>query len=113
LRNILDPNDAISRSPPRDPRDLFIAASHSHVVSLDNLSALKDWLSDALCRLATGGGYATRTLYTDRDEELFNTCRPIIINGIADVVTRPDLADRTILLSLGPIGEDKRITEAD
>ena len=39
----------------------MIAANNGWVVALDNISYLPPWLSDALCRLSTGGGFATRT----------------------------------------------------
>jgi hypothetical protein len=55
LRSFADPSVAPLRSAPRDDRDLIIAASNSWVVALDNLSTVQPWLSDALCRLATGG----------------------------------------------------------
>ena len=93
---LVDPNLAPLRSLPREDRDLFIAANNGHVIVFDNVSGLPDWLSDSLCRLATGGGFATRQLYTDGDEVLFDAMRPIILNGIEDFVSRPDLADRTI-----------------
>ena len=67
LRSLIDPNTAMLRAEPREPRDLMIAATNSWVVALDNLSDLRPWLSDALCRLATGGGFSTRELYTDND----------------------------------------------
>ena len=82
------------RSLPREERDLFIAATNGHVLAFDNVSGLPAWLSDALCRLATGAGFAARQLYTDQDEVLFAACRPIILNGIEDIVSRSDLADR-------------------
>jgi hypothetical protein len=44
---------------------------------------------------------------------LFDVTRPIALNGIDDVVTRPDLADRAIMLTLELIGEEKRRTEDD
>jgi hypothetical protein len=46
---------------------------------------LSPWLSDALCRVATGGGYATRALYTDQDEVLIDRTRASLLNGIEDV----------------------------
>jgi hypothetical protein len=94
LRALLDPNTAPLRALPREDRDLFIAASNGHVLAFDNVSALPAWISDTLCRLATGGGFAVRQLYTDQDEVLFDATRPVILNGIEDIVTRPDLADR-------------------
>jgi hypothetical protein len=91
LRNTIDPNWAPLRSPPKEVRDLAIAATNGWVVALDNLSYLPHWLSDALCVLSTGGGFATRTLYTDDEESIFSFRRPVIINGIAEVAERGDL----------------------
>jgi len=71
------------------------------------------WISDTLCRLATGGGFAVRQLYTDQDEVLFDAARPVILNGIEDIVTRPDLADRAMFLTLEPIPEDRRRPETE
>lgn len=51
LRALTDPNSAPIRSLPREERDLFIAATNSHVLAFDNVSGLPGWLSDALCRL--------------------------------------------------------------
>ena len=112
LRALLDPNTAPLRALPREERDLFIAANNGHVLAFDNVSSLPAWISDTLCRLATGGGFAARQLYTDQDEMLFDACRPVILNGIEDMVTRPDLADRQLFLTLEPIPEDKRRPEA-
>ena len=71
------------------------------------------WLSDTLCRLATGGGFATRQLYTDSEEVLFDAVRPIILNGIEDMISSPDIADRAIFLTLAPISETRRRTERE
>ena len=111
LRALLDPNTAPLRALPREDRDLFIAASNGHVLAFDNVSGLPAWISDTLCRLATGGGFAVRQLYTDQDEVLFDAARPVILNGIEDIVTRPDLADRAVFLTLEPIPEERRRPE--
>jgi hypothetical protein len=111
LRALVDPNTAALRTTPRDERDLVIAATNSWLIALDNLSHLSDWLSDALCRLATGSGFATRELYTDAEEAIFAAQRPIVINGIEELATRGDLLDRSILLYLPTISEDKRQDE--
>jgi hypothetical protein len=60
LRALIDPNVAPVRSASREERDLFIAASNGHLLAFDNLSHLPAWTSDALCRLASGGSFATR-----------------------------------------------------
>jgi len=111
LRALVDPSMAPVRALPRDERELFIAASHSHVLAFDNLSGLPPWLSDTLCRLTSGGAFSTRRLFTDQDEIVFAAARPIILNGIEDIITRPDLADRAILLTLAPIAERQRRPE--
>ena len=113
LRALLDPNTAPLRALPREDRDLFIAASNGHVLAFDNVSGLPAWISDTLCRLATGGGFAVRQLYTDQDEVLFDAARPVILNGIEDIVTRPDLADRAVFLTLEPIPEERRRPEQE
>ena len=113
LRALLDPNTAPLRALPREDRDLFIAASNGHVLAFDNVSGLPAWLSDTLCRLATGGGFAVRQLYSDNDEVLFDASRPVILNGIEDIVSRPDLADRALFLTLEPIPEERRRPEAE
>ena len=112
LRLLTDPSKVKERRLPREDRDLHIHANNSHVLAFGNVSALPDWLSDSLCSLATGGGFATRTLYTDQDEQLFNAMRPVILNGI-EFTTRSDLADRVIFLKLPPIRDAKRRTEQD
>ena len=99
-------------SPPREERDLLVAARNSWVIAFDNLSGIKEWLADALCRIATGGGSSARQLYTDSEEVLFEAMRPVVLNGIPDLATRPDLADRAIILKLPTIHETERRTEA-
>jgi hypothetical protein len=113
LRNLIDPNIAPLRSEQRDARDLMIAATNSWIVALDNLSRLPVWLSDALCRLSTGGGFATRTLYENDEETLFMAMRPITLNGIEELATRSDLLDRSVIIHLPAIPPDKRKTEAE
>jgi hypothetical protein len=111
LRALVDPSVAPVRALPREERELFIAAHNGHVMAFDNLTGLPAWLSDTLCRLTSGGAFALRRLYTDQDEVLFTAARPVILNGIEDVITRPDLADRAILLTLAPITEAQRRAE--
>jgi hypothetical protein len=111
LRRLVDPHSTLLRSPPRDVRDLMIAATNSWVVGYDNLSGLPDWLSDALCRLATGGGFGTRTLYENNEETFFYAKRPVILNGIDEFVHRNDLLDRCLVLELPLIPGAKRREE--
>jgi hypothetical protein len=111
LRSLVDPNSAPLRSLPRNDRDLFISANNGYALAFDNVSKLPPWLSDSLARLATGGGFGTRELYTNGEESLFEAMRPIILNGIEDFVTRGDLADRAVVLTLRGIPDNARRDE--
>jgi hypothetical protein len=70
-------------------------------------------LANGLCCLATGAGSAYRTLYSDADETMTSVARPILLNGINDVVKRPDLLDRSVAVVLDPIPDSARKTEAE
>jgi len=113
LRSLIDPNQSPLRSRPRDERDLMIAANNSWIVAFDNLSGISADLSDNLCKLATGAGFSTRELYSNDDEILFNSKRPILFNGIEELANRPDLLDRSLILNLPRISEENRKTEAE
>jgi hypothetical protein len=52
-----------------------------------------------------------RCLFHTSAVHRFAAARPVILNGIEDVVTRSDLADRVILLTLAPIAERQRRPE--
>ena len=113
IRVLLDPNQAPVRSGPRAEHDLVIAAKNGWMIALDNLSSIPSWLSDALCRLSTGAAFATRQLYTDDNEVLFAACRPIVMNGIPDLATRGDLADRALVFQQPQLEDDKRLDETE
>ena len=113
LREIIDPNEASLRQTPRNDHDLIISASNSWVLCLDNLSHIPIRLSDSLCRLSTGGGFATRELYTNTEEQLFHVQRPVIVNGIEELAVRGDLIDRTIVVNLPQITEEQRWPERE
>src|SRR5262245_64157838 len=96
LKALIDPNSAPLRSLSREERELMIAANNGYLLAFDNLSGLPVWLSDALCRLASGGSFAVRQLYSDDEEVLFEAARPILLNGIEEVPCGPSA------LSLAP-----------
>jgi len=108
LRNIIDPNVACLRAPPKDEEDLYITATLLHVLPFDNLGRLPEWLSDALARIATGIAFAKRKLFTDMDETLLTAEKPIAINSIVDVVGAADLGERSIFITPPVIEKSRR-----
>jgi len=111
IKNLIDPSCAPLKTLPRDERDLMIAARNAWLLVFDNLSGLPPWISDAICRLSTGGGFSTRELHTDDSEIIFDSQRPQVLNGIDDISTRPDLCDRSIIICLPVIPKDQRKDE--
>jgi hypothetical protein len=111
FRRLIDPNGAELRNDTRDERDLLLAAKNGWMLALDNLSYLRNDLSDAICRIATKGAFATRALYTNDEEFFLEVCRPVLLNGIPPLASRADLADRAIVLTLPAMTDDRRRSE--
>lgn len=100
LRDFIDPNQVNLRAKPKNRESLFVSAENSHLISYENLSHLQSELQDAFCTLATGGGFADRTLYTNKEESIIDVKRPVVLNGISVLVTAQDLLDRTIHIDM-------------
>jgi len=113
IRSLIDPSSAMLRSAPKNEHNLMIAAQNGWLLGFDNLSNIKADMSDSLCRLATGGGFSTRKLYSDGEESIFEATRPICLNGITEFATRDDLLDRSLIIKLPTIPPSKRKDEKD
>ncbi len=112
-RRLIDPSAALLRALPANQRDFMIEAHNTWVLAYDNVSAISTPLSDSLCRIATGGGFSTRTLFSDYDHTLFDAQRPVIFTAIDDFVHRSDLIDRCIFLHLPTIPDKERRLEQE
>lgn len=113
IRSLVDPSMQPLQTFPENERDLAIKANGTWVLAVDNLSGLSAKMSDILCKLSTGGGFSTRKLHTDDEEMVFNSMRPIILNGIDDIAKRPDLLDRALVLNLPAIDQSQRKEERE
>ncbi|GMU61127.1 MAG: hypothetical protein AMXMBFR34_28900 [Myxococcaceae bacterium] len=113
LRRLSDPNKADVRAQPRNEENLMVSARNGKMMIIDNISNIPVWLSDALCRLATGGGFATRELFTNLSEVIVEACQPVVLTGIDDSVSRSDLLDRCLLIELPPIDPALRRSEVE
>jgi hypothetical protein len=103
IRDLIDPNKVNLRAAPKTTEDVYVSAGVNWVVSFENISRLTPQQQDALCTLATGGGFASRTLHTNAEETIIEVKRPVIINSIPVVVTAQDLTDRVINIELKQI----------
>jgi hypothetical protein len=109
LRHLLDPDATPLKNAPNQIDQIAVAATHNWVLAYDNLSSVRPWLSDVLCQLATGGGFASRKLYTNDEEVAFTASRPVLLTGIAaEMVNRPDLLDRALVVELPTVADHNR-----
>jgi hypothetical protein len=111
-KRILDPSGAETRGSVKDPSEYAVAASQTRVLYFDNLTHIPDGLSDAFCRTVTGDGFTKRTLYTDEDETVLEFRCVIGFSGINIAAERADLLDRSLILELESIPQDRRREEA-
>ncbi len=113
VRTIIDPlKAALLSSLPKEVRDLAANGNSEFALAYDNVSFISQWLSDCLCRIATGSGFKYRTLYTDGDLHCSDICAPILLNGIPDFAESSDLLSRSLLIYQPPI-LDNRLSEKE
>ena len=113
MKKIIDPSGmGISALPTNVPEFVQIADHHAFI-AFDNLSSLSAKMSDALARASTGDGFSKRKLWTDDGDIIYYVQRPFAINGINQVVMKPDLLDRSILIELERIAPENRLLEED
>lgn len=107
IRSLSDPNKVPTRAAPGSTRDLYVSAANNHALFFENMSQISDALSDGLCRIATGSGYAERELYTNTGETARAFKRPIMFEGIPFLLAQPDLIDRSVHYDIPPIGNHR------
>lgn len=113
LRDLIDPAVPYLENFPRSERDLLVSAHNGHLLAFDNISTVSDSMSDALCRISTGGGITSRKLYTDLEEVRLDARKPVVLNGITDLFSRQDVCDRSIMVRTARIAPADRIPERE
>ncbi len=110
---LTDPSSAPLRKVSRDADSWVTAAAGSWVVTVDNVSTIPDWFSDALCRASTGEGDVRRKLYTDGGLSVVSFRRCTILTGIDLGGLRGDLTDRLLRINLRRIDDTARLGEKE
>ena len=113
LMDTVDPSAGNLSNPPKDLKEFYVSANVSWTFALENMSHISPWLNDALCRIVTGAAHRDRELYTDDTAHIIDLRRCVVINGIDISGAAGDLAERSVLIRLEPIGTDNRKTETD
>jgi hypothetical protein len=113
IKELIDPSVVQGMPlPDRIPEFVQLADHHSFLF-FDNLSNMPTKMSDALARASTGDSFSKRQLYTDSDDVVYRIQKTIALNGINQVITKPDLLDRAILIKMKRIAPEQRLQEAD
>jgi hypothetical protein len=112
LKSLIDPGKAPLIGLTADNHKISVAASRRWVLGYDNVSSISPEQSDLLCRIATGFGFSTRTLFETDGETVFELARPQILTSIDHVVTRDDLSDRLLMVLLPAIEKSQRLKKA-
>lgn len=111
LKRLIDPSNTELRPAPRETLDIAVAANNAWLLAYDNLTYVNEEISDLLCQVSTGSTFSTRQLYENFEEATTDVSRPALLNSIGDIVDRPDLLDRSIVLSLPILPPDTRLSE--
>ena len=110
IRTLVDPSIILTFTFPRDTNELIQQLSHNYITYYDNVSMVRYWISDLLCKAVTGSGSSKRVLYTDDDDKIYRFKRCVGMNGINLAATKEDLLDRSIITNLEDIDDKDRRT---
>lgn len=110
---IIDPDSKELLALPEKKDDLINTLYNGYFVAFDNVSVIKNDISDILCKAVTGSSLNKRKLYTDNDEVVLNIKRPIGINGISIDMSQSDLIDRSIIIDFKRLSSHKRKTDVE
>jgi hypothetical protein len=115
LRSLIDPftKGKVLSKLPESSDHIAIHAQRRRILAIDNVSIISADQSDFLCTMSTGGGISKRELFSNQDEIILDVQNLIILTSIGNVVTKPDLLERSIVIDLTRITSEDRESEAD
>jgi ABC-type oligopeptide transport system ATPase subunit len=114
LRSLIDPftkGKVLAKIPEID--HIAIHAKKRRILAIDNISHITADQSDTLCNVSTGGGFSKRTLFSDDGETILDVQNLTILTSIGNVVTKPDLLERSVVLDLTRLTPEDRASESD
>lgn len=111
--SIVDPREPAHTSVPDKETDLMVAAATRNVIAIDNVTSISKEMSDAYCRLTTGGGMERRELYSDSNLHTLSACSSVIVTSIFPPTNREDFQRRAINFRIRPASNDERLAKED
>jgi hypothetical protein len=104
---LIDPLVDEPDEPVREDREVVMVAQDTYVQAIDNVVNISGSRSATFCRMSTGGSQRGRILFTTRDTYRISARRPMIMTSLRQVMTAPDLIDRTAIIGMGPPFEEE------
>lgn len=102
-RMFIDPHVSDTPGLPKNEEDLLVAANAQWLPCFDNVANMSRGMSDALCRLVTGGGKSGRKLYKDDEAHHIAVMRSFVMSAVESPTMMNDFIDRTITIPLARI----------
>lgn len=91
---------------------LLAQLTNSYVSAFDNVAfPINPRFADILCQHVTGSTYAKRKLYCDNEKLLIPLQGKAILNGIDEIASKDDFAERCCVVNLAPIPPEERMTD--
>jgi hypothetical protein len=113
LKNIIDPAKPSLLTLHNNSSEFVQQLAHNYLATYDNLKFTPYWLADEVCKAVTGVGQTKRLLYTDDEDKTYEYKHCLIFNGINVAFSEPDVLDRSIVIHLDEIADEKRRTEKE
>jgi len=113
VRAVIDPTIHSEVSKPGKADDFHAGCHHCYVYAVDNVSGVPVWFADALCCLLTGASATVRKFYKQGEVFRSRHSRPVILTSVTDLMWREDLGTRSIPITIRPIADDDRRSDAD
>ncbi|MHA7271603.1 hypothetical protein [Arthrobacter sp. HLT1-20] len=113
LIQLISPSPAPTGTVPDSADHWAATAYNAPVIGLDNVSNLRPWFQDALCKAVTGDGYIKRENYSDSDITVLHYKRVIAMTSIDPGSLQGDVSDRMLQVELEPIPKTGRRTDQD
>lgn len=112
LKDLLDPSPVSESSLSNDETVMALRLSTRESIIWDNVTSIRQSVSDFLCRAVTGGAYEGRKLYTNSDISTMDFMRSQIITCVDTPSLKEDLRTRTVFISAPTLG-GKYISEKE
>lgn len=91
---------------------LLAQLTNSYIAAFDNVAfPINPRFADILCQHVTGSTYAKRKLYSDNEKLLIPLQGKSILNGIDEIASKDDFAERCCVVNLAPIPPEERMTD--